>query len=105
GSARCCARASSRRPPSTLTASLLVAAAYATVRATERASARWLVLAGALVGAGFLTQMRQALCVVPALAVVYLVAAPPTVRRRIGHLLAAGLALLVSAGWWVAIVE
>src|SRR5919112_541477 len=38
-------------------------------------------------------------------ALLYLVAAPATVRRRIGHLLAAGLALLVSAGWWVAIVE
>jgi len=91
--------------PDALLVLVLVAAAYATVRATERASARWLVLAGALVGAGFLTKMLQALFVVPALAVVYLVAAPTTVRRRIGHLLAAGLALLVSAGWWVAIVE
>jgi 4-amino-4-deoxy-L-arabinose transferase-like glycosyltransferase len=91
--------------PDALLVLVLVAAAYATVRATERASARWLVLAGALVGAGFLTKMLQALLVVPALAVVYLVAAPTTVRRRIGHLLAAGLALLVSAGWWVAIVE
>ncbi len=91
--------------PDALLVLVLVAAAYATIRATERASARWLVLAGALVGAGFLTKMLQVLLVVPALAVVYLVAAPTTVRRRIGHLLAAGLALLVSAGWWVAIVE
>ena len=91
--------------PDALLVLVLIAAAYATVRATERASARWLVLAGALVGAGFLTKMLQALLVVPALAVVYLVAAPTTVRRRIGHLLAGGLALLVSAGWWVAIVE
>jgi len=91
--------------PDALLVLLLVAAAYATVRATEKASARWLVLAGALVGAGFLAKMLQALLIVPALAVVYLVAAPTTVRRRIGHVLAAGLALLVSAGWWVAIVE
>jgi 4-amino-4-deoxy-L-arabinose transferase-like glycosyltransferase len=91
--------------PDALLVLLLVAAAYATVRATERASARWLVLAGALVGFGFLTKMLQALLVVPAFALAYLVAAPTTVRRRIGHLLAAGLALLVSAGWWVAIVE
>jgi 4-amino-4-deoxy-L-arabinose transferase-like glycosyltransferase len=90
--------------PDALLVLLLVAAAYATVRATEKASARWLVLAGALVGAGFLTKMLQALLVVPALAAVYLVAAPTTVRRRIGHVLAAGLALLVSGGWWVAIV-
>jgi 4-amino-4-deoxy-L-arabinose transferase-like glycosyltransferase len=91
--------------PDALLVLVLVAAAYATVRATERASARWLVLAGALVGAGFLTKMLQALLVVPALAVVYLVAAPTTVRRRIGHAARRGLALLVSAGWWVAIVE
>jgi len=90
--------------PDALLVLLLVAAAYATVRATEKASARWLMLAGALVGAGFLTKMLQALLVVPALAVVYLVAAPTTVRRRVGHVLAGGLALLVSAGWWVAIV-
>ena len=36
--------------PDALLVLLLVAAAYATVRATEKASARWLVLAGALVG-------------------------------------------------------
>jgi 4-amino-4-deoxy-L-arabinose transferase-like glycosyltransferase len=91
--------------PDALLVLLLVAAAYATVRATEKASARWLMLAGALVGFGFLTKMLQALLVVPALAVVYLVAAPTPVRRRIAHLLAAGAALLVSAGWWGAIVE
>ena len=74
--------------PDALLVLLLVAAAYATVRAIEKASLRWLMLAGALVGAGFLTKMLQALLVVPALAVVYLVAAPTTVRRRIGHVLA-----------------
>ena len=48
--------------------------------------------------------MLQALLVVPAFAIVYLVAAPTTLRRRIGALLAAGAALVVAAGWWVAIV-
>ncbi|HEY6748204.1 MAG TPA: glycosyltransferase family 39 protein, partial [Mycobacteriales bacterium] len=91
--------------PDALLVLLLVAGAYATVRATEKASARWLMLAGALVGFGFLTKMLQALLVVPALGLVYLVAAPTPVRRRIGHLLAALGALIVAAGWWVAIVE
>ena len=91
--------------PDALLVLLLVAAAYATVRATEKASPRWLMLVGVLVGFGFLTKMLQALLVVPAFALVYLVAAPTSVRKRIGHLLAAGLALLVSAGWWIAIVE
>lgn len=91
--------------PDALLVLLMVAAAYATVRATETASARWLMLAGALVCFGFLTKMLQALLVVPALGLVYLVAAPTSVRRRIGHLLAALAALVVAAGWWIAIVE
>lgn len=91
--------------PDALLVLLLVAAAYATVRATENASARWLMLAGALVGFGFLTKMLQALLVVPTLGLVYLVAAPTPVRTRITHLLAALGALIVTAGWWIAIVE
>jgi 4-amino-4-deoxy-L-arabinose transferase-like glycosyltransferase len=91
--------------PDALLVLLLVAAAYATVRATEVASARWLALAGVLVGFGFLTKMLQAFLIVPAFALVYLVAAPAPVRRRVAHLLGAGLALLVAAGWWVAVVE
>ena len=75
------------------------------VRAVETASTRWLLLAFTLVGFGFLTKMLQALLVVPAFALVYLIAAPTPLRRRIGQLVMAGVALLVSAGWWVAIVE
>ena len=49
--------------------------------------------------------MLQAFLVVPVFALVYLVAAPTPLRRRLWHLLLAGVALVVSAGWWVAIVE
>jgi 4-amino-4-deoxy-L-arabinose transferase-like glycosyltransferase len=91
--------------PDALLTLLMVAAAYAVTRALERASARWLALAGALIGFGFLTKMLQALLVVPAFAIAYLIAAPTTVRRRLLHLLAAGGALIVSAGWWVAVVS
>jgi 4-amino-4-deoxy-L-arabinose transferase-like glycosyltransferase len=91
--------------PDALLVLLLVAAAYATTRALETASARWLALAGALVGFGFLTKMLQALLVVPALALVHLVAAPTSLRRRLGHLVLAGLALVASAGWYVAVVS
>src|SRR4051812_46754655 len=41
--------------PDALLVLLLVAGAYATVRAVETASTRWLLLVGALVGFGFLT--------------------------------------------------
>ncbi|BCB78611.1 glycosyltransferase family 39 protein [Phytohabitans flavus] len=91
--------------PDALLVLLMVAGAYATVRAIETASTRWLVLVGVLVGLGFLTKMLQALLVVPAFALVYLLAAPVSVVRRIVQLLWAGLAMVVSAGWWVAIVE
>ncbi len=91
--------------PDALLTLTLVAAAYCTLRAVESASTRWIALAGAAIGLGFLTKMLQAFLIVPVLALVYLVAAPTPVRRRIVQLLAAGAALIVSAGWWVAIVE
>jgi 4-amino-4-deoxy-L-arabinose transferase-like glycosyltransferase len=91
--------------PDVLLVLLLMAGAYATVRAIETASTRWLMLVGVFIGFAFLTKMLQALLVVPAFALAYLVAAPTSLRRRILQLLAGGLAMLVSAGWWVAIVE
>ncbi|MEU7774466.1 glycosyltransferase family 39 protein [Micromonospora taraxaci] len=91
--------------PDALLVLLLVAGAYATVRAVESASTRWIVLVGVLVGFGFLTKMLQAFLVVPVFAGVYLLAAPTGLWRRIRQLLLAGLAVVVSAGWWVALVE
>jgi 4-amino-4-deoxy-L-arabinose transferase-like glycosyltransferase len=91
--------------PDALLTLLLTAAAYAVVRAIEAGRTSWLVLAGTLVGFGFLTKMLQAFLVLPAFAVAYLIAAPVSVRRRIAGL-AAGLgAVVVSAGWWIALVE
>ncbi len=72
--------------PDALLVLLLTVAAYATVRALEAGRTRWLVLAGALVGFGFLTKMLQAFLVVPAFGLVYLIAAPTPLRRRIGQL-------------------
>jgi 4-amino-4-deoxy-L-arabinose transferase-like glycosyltransferase len=91
--------------PDALLTLLLVAAAYCTVRAVEAARTTWLVLAGVAIGFGFLTKMGQALLIVPALGLVYLVAADTPLRRRVIQLLAAGVAMLASAGWWVAIVS
>jgi 4-amino-4-deoxy-L-arabinose transferase-like glycosyltransferase len=91
--------------PEALLVLVMVAGAYATVRAIEAASTRWLVLVGVLVGLGVLTKMLQALIVVPAFALAYVVAAPGSLVRRIVQLLWSGLAMVVSAGWWIAIVE
>jgi 4-amino-4-deoxy-L-arabinose transferase-like glycosyltransferase len=91
--------------PDALLTLLLVLAAWACVRAVESGATRWVVLVGALVGLGFLTKMLQAFLVVPALAATYLVAGPGPLRRRIGQLVASGLGLVATGGWWVALVE
>jgi 4-amino-4-deoxy-L-arabinose transferase-like glycosyltransferase len=91
--------------PDALLTLLLVVAAYALTRAIERGQVSWLLVAGGAIGLGFLTKMLQAFLVLPALALVYMVAAPIGWRRRLAHLAAGAGAIVVSAGWWVAIVE
>src|SRR3954452_17721463 len=91
--------------PDALLVLLMTLAAYALARALEGARLRWLLAVGALLGFAFLTKTLQAVLVVPGFALVYLVAAPTSIGRRIGHLLTAGAALVVTGGWWVAAVE
>jgi 4-amino-4-deoxy-L-arabinose transferase-like glycosyltransferase len=91
--------------PDALLTLLLVGAAYALLRAVEAGRTRWLLLVGVLVGFGFLTKMLQAFLVLPAFAVVWLLAAPAGLGHRVRDLLLAGVAMLVSAGWWVLVVE
>ncbi|TVT19374.1 glycosyltransferase family 39 protein [Amycolatopsis acidiphila] len=91
--------------PDALLVLLLIAGAYCTIRAAEKASPKWLALAGAAVGFGFLAKMLQAFLVLPAFALAYLVAAPVSVGKRLLHLLGALGAVVVSAGWYIAVVE
>jgi 4-amino-4-deoxy-L-arabinose transferase-like glycosyltransferase len=90
--------------PDGLLVCLLVAAAYCLIRALEGASTRWVLAAGTMIGFAFLAKMLQAFLVLPAFGLVYMVAAPTGPRRRLWQTLAGGLAIVVSAGWWVAIV-
>ena len=91
--------------PDSLLVLFLVASVYATLRALEAGSTKWLAWAGAFIGFGFLTKMLQALILVPVLAGVYLLCAPNPVRTRIKQLLVAGAAMTAAAGWWIAIVQ
>ncbi|WP_020661032.1 ArnT family glycosyltransferase [Amycolatopsis benzoatilytica] len=91
--------------PDALLTLLLIAGAYCTVRAIEKASPKWLVFAGVALGFGFLTKMMQAFLVLPAFALAYLVAAPAGLGKRFLHLLAAGAAVVLSAGWFVTLVQ
>ncbi|MFD8394160.1 ArnT family glycosyltransferase [Streptomyces sp. NPDC059680] len=79
---------------------LLLLAAEATWRATEKARPRTLLLAGVWVGLAFQCKMLEAWAVLPALAATYLVAAPAARRRRIGHVALAGaVTVAVSVSW------
>ncbi|WP_408632981.1 ArnT family glycosyltransferase [Mycolicibacterium mengxianglii] len=92
--------------PDALLVLSLVVAAYAVQRALDRdAGTWWLVLAGTALGVGFLAKMLQALLVAPVFALVFLLAADVPLRSRVRRLLAGTVALVVSAGWYLALVE
>ena len=91
--------------PDALLTLLMALAVWATLRAVQAGSIRWMALAGVFTGFGFLTKSLQVLLVVPALGLVWLLCADTTVRRRLLGGLAAIGALVASAGWWVAVVE
>ncbi|MFI5510866.1 ArnT family glycosyltransferase [Mycobacterium sp. NPDC051804] len=92
--------------PDALLVLLLVAAAYCLQRACEKDASRWwLVAAGAAVGFGFLAKMLQAFLVLPGFATAYLVAAHRSLLGRIGDLFIAATAVVVSGGWYLALVE
>ncbi|MGW8062032.1 ArnT family glycosyltransferase [Streptomyces ziwulingensis] len=91
--------------PDALLALLMSVACYLVVRALEDGRTKWLVWAGVAIGFAFLAKTLQAFLILPALALVYGVCAPVRLRRRLGQLALATVAIVVSGGWWVAVVE
>ena len=91
--------------PDALLVLLMTLAAVTTLRGIEDGRRRWVVATGALVGFGFLTKQLQVLLVVPPFAAAHLWAAPGRWLRRLGDLLVAGATMIVTAGWWIALVE
>jgi len=91
--------------PDALLVLLMTLGAYCVVRSLDKAQTKWLALAGACIGFAFLTKTLQAFLVLPAFALVYLVAAPTGWWRRVRQVGVATLAMIVAGGWWVAIVE
>ncbi|MUL84868.1 MULTISPECIES: glycosyltransferase family 39 protein [unclassified Mycolicibacterium] len=95
--------------PDALLVLLLVLAAYFMVRAvgpvSARVSAGWVALAGCALGFAFLTKMLQAFLIVPGLALMFLVAAPAVgVWKRLGTLLIGAATMVISSGWYIALV-
>src|SRR5205807_3316703 len=89
---------------STLALTLLVGA-WAVLRAAETGRLRWLLLSAVIVGIGFNIKMLEAYLVVPAFGLLYLLAAPRSIWKRIGHLAIAGALLLVISLSWVVAVD
>src|SRR5438128_1471570 len=88
---------------STLTLVLLLGA-WTVLKAAETGRLRWLLLTAFIVGIGFNIKTLEAYLVVPAYGLLYLLAAPHSLRKRIGHLALAGVLLLaVSLSWVVAV--
>ena len=89
---------------STLALTLLVGA-WAVIRAAETGKLRWLLLSAVMVGIGFNIKMLEAYLVVPAFGLLYLLAAPRSIKVRIGHLALAALVLLVVSFSWITAVD
>ncbi|WP_371411286.1 ArnT family glycosyltransferase [Mycobacterium sp. shizuoka-1] len=91
--------------PDALLVLLLVAAGYCVTRALDGRSTRWIALAGVLIGFAFLAKLLQALLVTPALALVVLVAVGGSLGQRLRDLAVGLAAMVVSAGWYLALVS
>ena len=91
--------------PEALLVLLMALGAWATLRSIEQGSAKWFAVVGVFIGLGFLTKALQVLLVVPAFGLAYLLFADTTLRRRITGALLGTAATVLSAGWWVALVE
>ena len=91
--------------PDAMLALLMALAVYFVTRGLEDGRTRWLLWAGAAIGFAFLAKTLQAFLILPALALVYGVCAPVRLRKRLGQLALATVAVVVAGGWWVAIVE
>jgi 4-amino-4-deoxy-L-arabinose transferase-like glycosyltransferase len=83
---------------------LAVLAFWLVVIAVQRGQARYLYLAGVAIGLAFNVKLFEALVPLPALIVLYLVAAKLPLRRRVRHAAAAcALVALVGLSWAIAV--
>lgn len=91
--------------PDALLILIMVGAALTVARATDSQRPGLMPLAGALVGAGFLTKQLQIGLIVPALVITYLAFAPTSWPRRFLHLgYSAAAAAAVGGSWLIAVM-
>jgi 4-amino-4-deoxy-L-arabinose transferase-like glycosyltransferase len=83
----------------------LLLGAWTVMRAAETGRLRWLLLTAVIIGIGFNIKMLEAYLVVPAYGLLYLLASPRSIWKRIAHLAIAGALLLVISLSWVVVVD
>ncbi|GAC1401109.1 MAG: glycosyltransferase family 39 protein [Ktedonobacteraceae bacterium] len=89
---------------STLVLTMLLGA-WTVMKAAETGKWRWLMLTAVFVGLGFNIKMLEAYLVVPAYALLYLLAAPRSLKMRIAQLLVAALVMLTISLSWAVVVD
>ncbi len=78
---------------------------WAAIRWGDTGRLRWLLAAGVLVGLGFNVKMLEAYLVVPGFVLAVLVDRRQGAAKRIGHLAAAAVAMLVVSFAWILAVD
>ena len=91
--------------PEALLTFLLVASAWALLRAIDEGRLSWALLAAFLIGLGFMTKFLEAYLVVPGFAAAWLVSGPGNLRRRLNGLAACAGVLILASAWWVGVVQ
>jgi len=92
--------------PDAILTLMLTASGYAFLRSLEgKRPLLWLSLAGLFTGLAFNTKMLQGLIVLPAMVLVYLVFAKPSIITRFLHVMFAGVITAMSTLWWSVLVS
>ncbi|MEV7572529.1 glycosyltransferase family 39 protein [Pseudarthrobacter sp. NPDC089323] len=91
--------------PEPLMGLLTVTAVYFVVRAIEDNRWTWYLLSGTALGLAFMAKQIQAFIPIPALILAVLLLGAGTLASRLLRLLGSLTALIISGGWWMAIVE
>lgn len=87
--------------PDALLCLLMIGVAHATLKSICERKVAWLIVAGGLVGAGFLTKQLQIVLIVPAVGITYLAFANNIFQRKVLNLCLAGVTAVLAGGWWL----
>ncbi|MBA2682419.1 MAG: glycosyltransferase family 39 protein, partial [Ktedonobacteraceae bacterium] len=75
------------------------------MRASETGRLRWLLLTAVIIGIGFNIKMLEAYLAVPAYALLYLLAAPRSLKMRIAQLVVAAIVMFTISLSWAVVVD